>query len=72
VPALLLPHSLLSQNRNSLSPPLASSRRQSPPSLLLPKALREVVSNETVEPRCESVGFGDGVADAVFISGVDP
>jgi hypothetical protein len=25
-----------------------------------------------VEPICESVGFGDGVADAVFISGVDP
>jgi hypothetical protein len=34
-----------------------------------------VASNEIVyevKPVCESVGDGDGVADTVFISGVDP
>jgi hypothetical protein len=36
-----------------------------------------VASNETVEPKtvklvCGSVGVGDGVADTVFSSGVDP
>jgi hypothetical protein len=31
-----------------------------------------VVSNETVEPLCGSVGVGDGDADTVFVSTVDP
>jgi hypothetical protein len=31
-----------------------------------------IASNETMGPVCESVGVGDGVANTVFISGVDP
>jgi hypothetical protein len=42
--------------------------QRSPPFI----ASNEIVDSETVEPVCGSVGVGDGVADTVFISVVDP
>jgi hypothetical protein len=46
----------------------ANNDAEAPPFL----ASNEIVEPETVELVCRSVSVGDGVADTVFISGMDP